>query len=330
MKIFILNNVPGILISSVAAIAAQIIYQIQIYFLNQAFLDTIVISLLIGIITRLIYGLKAIFIPGIVTTSKTILEFAVMLLGATITFEELNNLNYLFIFSIFTFVSVVLIMSYKISVIFRIPKKQSILIAVGNAICGNSAIAAISNIIKASPEDVMSTIAFTSVLSIFIVLLLPLLYFTFGFNEYEYGMIVGLSVYAVPQVLAATASVGTTSMQTAAVIKLLRVTMLGPILVSASLYNGLKQGNLKLLSIFPWFLIGFILLACLRIYGVIPDFLQNSIASVAKFITVISMAAIGFSISIYNVQRSAIGIAIAVSLSQALLILISIAFVRLK
>ena len=56
-----------------------------------------------------------------------------------------------------------------------LPKRMAVLVACGNAICGNSAIAAVAPVIGAKPADVASSIAFTAILGVIVVLALPLL-----------------------------------------------------------------------------------------------------------------------------------------------------------
>ena len=85
---------------------------------------------------------------------------------------------------------------------------MAILVAAGNSICGNSAIAAVAPVIGASSKDVASSIAFTAVLGVVVVLLLPLAVPLLHMTELQYGVLAGLTVYAVPQVLAATAPIG--------------------------------------------------------------------------------------------------------------------------
>ena len=82
---------------------------------------------------------------------------------------------------------------------------MAVLVACGNSICGNSAIAAVAPVIGADGKDVAASIAFTAVLGVLVVLGLPLLVPLLRLSETQYGVLAGLTVYAVPQVLAATA-----------------------------------------------------------------------------------------------------------------------------
>src|SRR6202162_621297 len=108
-----------------------------------------------------------------------------------------------------------------------LPIRLSILVACGNSICGNSAIAAVAPVIGADSDDIASSISFTAVLGVVVVLGLPLLVPILQLSLTQYGVLAGLTVYAVPQVLAATLPIGELSNQVGTVVKLVRVLMLG-------------------------------------------------------------------------------------------------------
>ena len=159
---------------------------------------------------------------------------------------------------------------------------MAILIACGNSICGNSAIAAVAPIIGAESEDVASSIAFTAVLGVVVVLALPLLVPILHLSLEQYGVLAGLTVYAVPQVLAATLPIGALSNQVGTVVKLVRVLMLGPVVLGLSLIAGKLRPNgatddrpkgkkAGLHELVPWFIIGFLLMAAARSLGLIPE-----------------------------------------------------------
>ncbi len=116
-----------------------------------------------------------------------------------------------------------------------LPQRVSILIACGNSICGNSAIAAVAPVIGADSDDVASSIAFTAILGVIVVLGLPLFIPLLRLSETQYGVLAGLTVYAVPQVLAATVPISAVSAQLGTLVKLVRVLMLGPVIILLSL-----------------------------------------------------------------------------------------------
>ena len=155
---------------------------------------------------------------------------------------------------------------------------MAILVACGNSICGNSAIAAVAPVIGADGDDIASSISFTAVLGVIVVLTLPLLVPVLHLSLTQYGVLAGLTVYAVPQVLAATLPIGALSNQVGTVIKLVRVLMLGPVVLAISLLaGGLRPAHNKsnrarpaLHELVPWFIVGFLLLMLARSLGLIP------------------------------------------------------------
>jgi uncharacterized membrane protein YadS len=82
----------------------------------------------------------------------------------------------------------------------------------------------------------------------------------------QYGVLAGLTVYAVPQVLAATLPIGALSNQVGTVIKLVRVLMLGPVVLGFSLLaGGLRPAHSRpnrrgprFREMIPWFITGFL------------------------------------------------------------------------
>ncbi len=171
--------------------------------------------------------------------------------------------------------------SYGICRVLGLPARMAILVACGNAICGNSAIAAVAPVIDAEPKDIAASIAFTAVLGVLMVLGLPLFVPLAGLSDNQYGVLAGLTVYAVPQVLAATVPVSLLATQVGTLVKLVRVLMLGPVVVAFSLIaprlpdergrpapRGSRLGFTKLV---PWFILGFLALATGRSLGLVPD-----------------------------------------------------------
>jgi len=172
---------------------------------------------------------------GIAFSAKTLLEIAVLLLGASISASMIIAAGPLLIVGIAGIVVVAIVASYGIGRALRLPHRMALLVACGNSICGNSAIAAVAPIIGADGEDVAASIAFTAVLGVLVVLGLPLLPAVLHLTELQYGVLAGLTVYAVPQVLAAAMPLGTVAVQMGTLVKLVRVLMLGPVVLCLSL-----------------------------------------------------------------------------------------------
>ena len=118
-------------------------------------------------------------------------------------------------------------------------------------------------------------------------------------------MLAGLTVYAVPQVLAAAFAVSALSGQVATVVKLARVLMLGPVVMFFALREraGDGRGAMGVKKLVPWFVIGFVILAVLRSLHVIPDVAANDAKLVAGWMTIAAMAALGLSVDVRTVRN---------------------------
>jgi len=166
------------------------------------------------------------------------------------------------------------------------------------------------------------------VLGIAAVFLLPLLYFHAGMSVPQYGVLAGLTVYAVPQVLAATAPVSILAVQTGTLVKLVRVLMLGPVIfllgvITKTETAGADSRTGRRHSLVPWFICGFLGLMALRSFGLIPDGLVAPMALISNILTVIAMAALGLSVNIRSVAHAGGRVITAATLSLLTLGVIS-------
>jgi uncharacterized integral membrane protein (TIGR00698 family) len=207
------------------------------------------------------------------------------------------------------------------------------LIACGNSICGNSAIAAVAPVIGADGRDVATSIAFTAVLGVAVVLGLPALAVVLHMTPRSFGVLAGLTVYAVPQVLAATAPISSYSAQVGTFVKLLRVLMLGPVVLALSLFTrraGVASEaprRLELRHLLPWFIVGFLLLIGMRSLGFIPQAFAGPAATVAADMTLVSMAALGLGVDVRVVARAGPRVIAVVTLSLLALGVMALALI---
>jgi uncharacterized integral membrane protein (TIGR00698 family) len=295
-------------------------------------IEPLVLAILIGMAIRTIRGESSREEPGVRFVAKDLLELAVCLLGATMDVPRLFASGPALALGIIALVCTALPLGYAIGRAAGLSSRLAILVACGNAICGNSAIAAVAPVIGADREDVAASIALTAVLGVIVVLGLPLLIQPLALSHYQYGVLAGLTVYAVPQVLAAAFAVSPLSGQVATVVKLARVLMLGPVVVFFSLRGRHPSGsatNAPRGALVPWFVVGFVLLATLRSLGRIPE-PSAAIAKVAAgWLTIGAMAALGLSVDVRAVRRVGARVVIAVGGSLAALMLLAVGLIRL-
>ena len=300
----VLALAPGILISVAVGLVAWAIGQVEIRLFGQAWIEPLVLAIVLGVLIRLVWTPGPRAFPGIRFTAKPVLEVAVALLGATVSAQALAAAGMPLLIGVVAFVVVALIGGYAIGKAMGLPDRMAILIAAGNAICGNSAIAAVAPVIRAESKDVAAAIAFTAVMGVFVVLLLPVLGVALSMTQQSYGVLAGLTVYAVPQVLAAAAPMGPVAVEVGALIKLVRVLMLGPVCFVLGLLAPRLEGapgagparRPSLRHLVPWFIVVFLVLLAARSIGWIGEDLADPIGRVVKVLTVLAMAALGLGV----------------------------------
>lgn len=329
---------PGIALCLAVTLASFALQVAEVGLFGHPYVEALVIAILLGMAVRTLWQPAQLWRSGIAFSAKQLLEVAVMLLGTSVSFAAIAASGALLIGLIVAIVVVMIGLSFFISRALSLPVRMSILIACGNSICGNSAIAAVAPVIGASSDDIASSISFTAILGVLMVLGLPLLIPLLGLSATQYGILAGLTVYAVPQVLAATVPAGLVSTQIGTLVKLIRVLLLGPVVVALSLISwryGLRgqhasaSPKLNLRNLVPWFIPGFLILAALRSFALVPEGWIGPITAAASMLTVLSMAALGLGVDLRVIGRVGGRVIAAVTLSLAVLLGLSIVLVRL-
>ncbi|CAM5762481.1 YeiH family protein [Bosea minatitlanensis] len=338
---------PGFLLCALISAAAYGLEHLETRLAGRAWFEALVLAILIGTLVRSVWTPSAPWRAGIAFSAKTVLEIAVVLLGASLNVAMLVAAGPGLIVGIAVVVALALAASFLLGRMLGLPKRMAVLVACGNSICGNSAIAAVAPVIGADGEDVAASIAFTAVLGVLVVLGLPLLVPLLRLSDTQYGVLAGLTVYAVPQVLAATAPVAAASVQIGTLVKLVRVLMLGPVVLVLSLLGSRlreepdapaphvtagdrpARGRLAVHKLVPWFIIGFLAMAALRSHGAIPEAALAPLARITTVFTIISMAALGLGVDVRSVARAGGRVTAAVTLSLIALAAVSIALIRL-
>lgn len=309
---------PGVLLCVGITLAAALIERVEIQLAGRAWLEPLVIAILLGAMVRTIWNPGSRWVAGVAFCAKTVLEVAVVLLGASISAAMIADAGFALLLGIVCVVCLAITLSYGLGRLFGLPHRMSVLIACGNSICGNSAIAAVAPVIGAKSEDIASSIAFTAILGIVVVLVLPMISVAYQLTPREFGIFAGLTVYAVPQVLAATVPISTVSAQIGMLVKLIRVLMLGPVVLALSLFNRStepRSTSFSLHQFVPWFIVGFLVLVGIRSAGLIPPELLQASSWTASWMTSLSMAALGLGVDIRVVAKAGVRVTSVVTLS---------------
>lgn len=334
--------IPGIVLCGVITLAAIVLQRAEESVIGHLYIEELVLAILVGTVIRTAWTPGPDWKAGIDFCARFPLEIAIALLGATVSFATLATVGWPLIAGIAAIVVTALIASYAICRALGLSRKLAILVSCGNSICGNSAIAAVAPVIGASGRDIASSIAFTAFLGVVVVLLLPLLVPLLHLSQSQYGVVAGLTVYAVPQVLAATLPIGALSNQIGTLVKLVRVLMLGPLVIVLSVFAGrmpaeggetpapaVARRTLPLHQFVPWFIVAFVVLAMLRSADALPAGTIAPITTASKWLTAVSMAALGLGVDLKSIADAGPRITVAVTVSLAALIAMSLLLIRI-
>ncbi|HEV7227054.1 YeiH family protein [Brevundimonas sp.] len=321
----VLRVLPGVLLSAAVGAVAFGVQALEARMMGRAWVEALVLAILIGAGLRLVWTPSETWAPGVRFSGRTLLEIAIALLGATISGAAVMALGLWLLLAIVVVVALALVGGYAIGRLLGLPPAMALLVACGNAICGNSAIAAVAPVIRAEGEDVAAAIGFTAVLGIGVVLIVPLVGALMGFDALETGALAGLTVYAVPQVLAAAAPAGAAAIQLGAIVKLVRVLTLGPVCLILALLGPERfggpapAGRPSLHHLLPWFIVAFLALTALRSMGLIPDVFLPPLEVGVTALTLTAMAALGLSVDPRAVVRAGPRTAATAALSALLI-----------
>ena len=330
----VLATFPGLLLCAAIATVSMAAEQLESAWFGRPWMEALVLAIVLGTAIQAILPPPQRFTAGIKCAGKTVLEIAVVLMGATISLQALALVGPPLIAAVICTVLIAIFASFVLGRIFGLNSKMAVLVACGNGICGNSAIAAVAPVIEADGDDVATAIAFTAVLGIGVVLLIPVIATELQLSAYAGGILAGLTVYAVPQVLAAAGPMGTIAVQVGTLVKLVRVLMLGPIVTCLALLRlracedrAAHRPRRSIFYFLPPFIIAFLALATLRSFGLLPDALVEPAHVGGKLLTIVAMAGLGLSVDLRSATAAGPRVTAVVSLS--LLILGAIVLVAL-
>lgn len=249
------------------------------------------LALLIGFAFRLIIGTVEIkLVPKL---CKWLLQISVVTLGLCINIQQAANVgqeNFMYI----TFsVVVILTLGWLISRFFRINTHLSMLISSGTAICGGSAIASISPIIKAPNGDISVALSVIFILNALAVLLFPSLGHAFNMSQSQFGLWCAVAIHDTSSVVGAAAVYGQEALELATTAKLTRMLWIIPLMV---LLSFLKKNNTKLK--FPWFVLFFILALISTSVFPLSEVGENAVLNLSKGLMALVLFMIGSSLQL--------------------------------
>lgn len=202
---------------------------------------------------------------------------------------------------LFTIVSVVgvMIVGVTLGKLLKVNPKNAYLISSGTAICGGSAIAAVSPIIDADDNDTSLALATIFILNAIALFIFPPIGEALGLSQQQFGTWAAIAIHDTSSVVGAGAAYGEEALQVATTIKLTRTLWIFPLALVSILVFRSKGKKIAI----PWFILFFILAMVANTYLNIPSEVSKTIVVVAKKALSITLFLIGCGLSLGAIRK---------------------------
>jgi uncharacterized integral membrane protein (TIGR00698 family) len=292
---------PGLLLSVVIAIASAFIA-------DHRGGPTLLYALLLGMALNPV-AVEGIAKPGVDFAARRILRFGVALLGARITVNQLGEVGWFNGCLLVAGVVITIGFGWWLSRALGLSRRIGVLTGGATAICGASAAIAIATVLprtETSERELIFTIAGVTALSTIAMILYPVIVGVAGLDPSQAGVFLGGTIHDVAQVVGAGFSISPEVGDYAVLTKMLRVTLLLPVVMVISLVvrhrlrTPASRGSDPLL---PPFLLAFIGLVVINSVGWIPKPVGAALSELSRACLVVAIAAVGLKTSLLEMKK---------------------------
>ena len=271
-------------------------------------------GIIIGMVVASISKNLRKFEAGIEFSAKTLLHISIVLLGVTVNITSIAKTGIESLPVLILSISVSFLAANIFGKIFGLNFNMRNLIGAGTGICGGSAIAALSAVIKPNDKEISYSLSIIFLFNIIALFTFPIIGHIFNMSQHFFGMFAGSAINDTSSVAAAGYIYGDAAGKFAVTVKLTRTLAIIPIILIFSAIVAKKRGNCNKKTLFPWFITGFILMSILN---TISDFIPMEAARniklimtvfeiAGKFLIVMAITAIGLKTNLKNIALSGV------------------------
>lgn len=249
--------------------------------------------------------------PGIEFTARTVLRFGVAMLGLRLTVAQIAALGWKPVVMVVVVVTVTIVLSVLVARLLGFNKLFGLLTGGATAICGASAALALAAALPAHDQKekaTLFTVIGVSALSTLAMITYPMVCNWFNLSPQQAGVFLGGTIHDVAQVVGAGYSMSRETGDAATVVKLMRVAMLLPVILCATLITRAQDAGASGARppLLPGFAVGFLVLACINSTGWVPPAVQQFGNDLSRWALVIAISALGMKTQLK--ELAAVGI----------------------
>lgn len=267
-----------------------------------------IFAIVFGMLIRNTMGVMPVFLPGIRFASKQVLQLSIIALGFGLSIQQVVKTGLDSMGVTLVTIAVAFLVAFFVGRLLSISSNLKTLIGVGTAICGGSAIAAVSPVIQSEEHETALAISTIFIFNVVAVVVFPFFGHWFAMSDLGFGMWAGTAINDTSSVVAAAYSYSQEAGDYATIVKLTRATFIIPICLFYVYLEWNKQKksgqafNIK--RLIPWFIVWFVMASVIRSTDILPEALLITLAFLAKFLMILALAAIGLSSDLRIMTRT--------------------------
>ena len=280
-----------------------------------------VLGIVLGLFIGQFAGQRPEWKRGVQFNAKRVLQASIVLLGAGMSLSQIASIGGAGLPVMIGTIVVAVAAGIVLTRALGVDRETGILVTYGTTICGASAIATMSQVIKARATAIAVSVSVIVLYNVLAALVFPALGMGFGFTPTTFGLWAGTAVNDTSSVVAAATSFdaqliaagvvvgGMTASAYAVVVKLTRTLMLVPLALFQQWFGNrslpeAERAHTVWWKMVPGFLVLFVAAAALRSLGLIPDVVVPWLTFAAHFGTTVAMTAVGMSSSLRAIRAA--------------------------
>jgi uncharacterized integral membrane protein (TIGR00698 family) len=323
---------PGLLLALAIAVVARIVSGAL-----PSAVSEILVAILIGIVVANALPLPAAVTPGVRFAVQRVLRLGIVLLGARLSLQVVLAIGTTALVLVLGAMALAFTVAILAGRAFGVPPRLRLLIGVGTAVCGNSAIVATAPVVKAEDREVSFAVATITLFGTLAVFLYPLVGHALALPDNVFGFWTGIAVNDTSQVVAASGAYSEGSRDIATVVKLVRNALMAPLIVAIAWWwqrqetvsdAAVRKG---VAGAVPMFVLGFLALAALRTVGAIDATQAARLDDAAKGLILVALAGVGLNTRLAQMRSMGltpfyVGLATATTLAIVALVAVRTLF----
>lgn len=257
--------------------------------------------------------------PGLSVAGKRLMRLGVVLLGLKLSVGDVLGLGWATVAMVCLTVAATFGGTLWLGRRLGLPGDQPVLIATGYAICGASAIGAVSDVRESEERDVATSVALVTLCGTLAIAVLPLLHHPLGLGDAQFGRWVGASVHDVGQVVATAQTAGQGALGQAVLVKLMRVALLAPLVAAVAMSVRARRAGAGARAeaeavtgaqgarrppLVPLFVAGFLLAMVLRTTGLLPGGALDAADTVQEVLLAAALFGLGSAVHLPSLART--------------------------